>query len=361
MLSLNTLIYKETKDGDINEVLNPIYGKPYPAYQAGFTLFAASFNPTQKTVFGIGKQTTSVYNTDILVDMLEYMSITRTFKEVTGRDGFKMHQELVKFTTPEAETYKIYLNRFREVWERHYISTGSTRKDSGLMAIRQLNLLIKACWAFHMMPEYTANTMSSKHKAVIAKVKALSGEYVAIGCLTKESVKLYAEEIAKACPDRNILSFTGEDLDVYGRITAIEDIKTKPGTVLITTQQSLSCSLNIGFVDHIILPELQYNDSRMGQYYFRFIRYDCNKDKDIYIISYEGSIETNLMQLIIEKEKLNRLAKNDACTDEELNEKYGIDYDIQSLLHSKETDENGKLWVTWGNQSIVNSRQLTRT
>lgn len=65
-------------------------------------------------------------------------------------------------------------------------------------------------------------------------------------------------------PNRKVIAFTGEDLNIYQRKAIIKELKEDTNTILITTQQSLSCSLNIGFIDHIFITQLQWNDSRMG-------------------------------------------------------------------------------------------------
>jgi len=91
----------------------------------------------------------------------------------------------------------------------------------------------------------------------------------------------------------------------------------------------------------------------MGQYYFRFIRYDSLKDKNVYIYTYANSIESNLMKLIITKEKINLFMKDQELSEEEINERYGIDFDIMNMLLSKEKDSEGKSFIKWGEQQIV--------
>ena len=99
--------------------------------------------------------------------------------------------------------------------------------------------------------------------------------------------------------------------------------KTSNG-ILISTQQSLSESMNIDFVDKIILPELHYNNAAMSQYYFRFIRYTSNRLKRVVFLTYQNSIETNLLKMVLSKEKLNLFMKNEVVDDDELYDRFGI-------------------------------------
>lgn len=41
----------------------------------------------------------------------------------------------------------------------------------------------------------------------------------------------------------------------------------------------------------------------MSQFYMRFIRYTSTEFKDIYFLTYAGSLESNLMQMVVAKEK----------------------------------------------------------
>lgn len=92
---------------------------------------------------------------------------------------------------------------------------------------------------------------------------------------------------------------------------------------------------------------------KIGQYYFRFIRYDSLKDKNVYIYTYANSIESNLMKLIITKEKIKFIYEGSGTIWVEINEKYGIDFDIINMLLSKEKDPEGKSFIRWGEQQIV--------
>lgn len=349
----STIFIEDRKTKELEEESNPYYLEPYPAYKEGFNLWKRSFSPERITVFGIGKMTQDIYNADELKELLSYTVITRTFEEVTGRRGYEPHQELCNFNQHEKKVYDVIINEFYQIEKEYFSSTGNSRKDAMFRALHQLNLLLQACARFHTFKQYEGNDISTKFKAIIRKAEELKDQRIAIGCVTKKSVWEYQRQLEKYFPDRKIIAFTGENTTIYQRKAIIKELKKDGTAILITTQQSLSCSLNIGFIDHIFIPELQFNDARMGQYYFRFIRYDSTEDKNVYIFTYRNSIESNLMKLVMVKEKINLFMKGEELTDEELNEKYGIDFDLLDMLLSKEVDEEGKSYIRWGEQVII--------
>lgn len=354
MLSTADTIYiEDKKTKELEEENNPYYNQPYPPYKEGYNLWKRSFSPERITVFGIGKLTQDIYNAEELKKLLSYTVITRTFEEVTGRKGYEPHQILCNFNQHEKKVYDIIINEFYQIEKEYFSSTGNYRKDAMFRALHQLNLLLQACARFHTFKQYEGNDISTKFKAIIKKAEELKDQRIAIGCVTKKSVWEYQRQLQKHFPDRTIIAFTGENTTIYQRKAIIKELKKDSTAILITTQQSLSCSLNIGFIDHIFIPELQFNDARMGQYYFRFIRYDSTEDKNVYIFTYRNSIESNLMKLVMVKEKINLFMKGEELTDDELNEKYGIDFDLLDMLLSKEIDEEGKSYIRWGEQVIL--------
>ena len=91
----------------------------------------------------------------------------------------------------------------------------------------------------------------------------------------------------------------------------------------------------------------------MSQYYFRFIRFTSKNWKQVYFLTYENTIESNLLKMILVKEKLNLFMKNEILEDDELYERFGVDPAIINNLMSKEYDKDGKVYIRWGNQEIV--------
>ena len=119
------------------------------------------------------------------------------------------------------------------------------------------------------------------------------------------------------------------------------------------TSFSLPSSVNFEYVNKIIIPELHYNNSRMSQFYMRFVRYTSTEWKDIYFVTYAGSIESNLMQMVLAKEKINLFMKGQDADLDEIYERFGVDYDLLSLLMYREEDKEGRFHIRWGRQEIA--------
>ena len=122
--------------------------------------------------------------------------------------------------------------------------------------------------------------------------------------------------------------------------------------ILLSTQQALSCAVNFDCVDTCLIPELFWNNSAMSQYYFRFIRYTSTRFKNVYFLTNAYTIESNLLKMVMVKEKLNLYMKSQYLDDSEVEEKFGIDFDLLSMLSRKEYDEDGNVTVRWGEQQV---------
>ena len=128
-------------------------------------------------------------------------------------------------------------------------------------------------------------------------------------------------------------------------------LNSKNKKFLISTQQSLSASMNIDFVNKCIIPELHWNNSSMSQYYFRFIRYTSTDFKQVYFVTYENSIESNLFKMILVKDKLNLFMKDQDLSDEELYDRFGVDGRMLQNLMYKEKIDDGYV-IRWGDQQV---------
>ena len=118
-------------------------------------------------------------------------------------------------------------------------------------------------------------------------------------------------------------------------------------------KQSLPSSVNFEFVNKIIIPEMHYNNAGMSQFYMRFVRYTSTEKKDLYFPIYIGSLESNLMQMVLAKEKLTMFMKGQDADMDEIYAKFGVDYDLLSTLMTRETDDEGHLRIHWGEQKIA--------
>ena len=141
-------------------------------------------------------------------------------------------------------------------------------------------------------------------------------------------------------------SKNGEELstDSTGRRTGYWSAHNKHSKVRI----------NIPSCDDIILESLQWNIPRMEQFYFRFIRLDSEQKKRVHFVTYDESIEQNLLALVTTKERLNEFIKLGEIREEsEIFEEFDLTPSLIEKLLTRQRDNDGKLYVSWGNQRIV--------
>ena len=355
MLSWPITLYKYSKNRDgepgLSESDNPYYGMPIPAYKKGYKLFAESHLPCKITVFGQEQWTQDIYNADVLREILDKTVITRTFAEVSGKDIENIHQYTIRLAPEERAVYQKAMDEFNSMWERYFTSTGNYRKDSMMKLIQQIVLLLRISAAPDTVEEYKGD-IPVKVMTVVELVAGWEGEIVAVGVRHKAVMKSYEKAIRMFLPERPLFVVTGE-MSFAQRRNLKEILHESRNGILLCTQQSLPSSVNFEFVDKVIIPELHYNNAQMSQFYFRFIRYTSQNQKEIYFITYAGTLESNLMQMILAKEKLNRFMKGEDADMDSVYEKFGVDYDLVSLLMWKEEDEEGRLCIRWGKQEIV--------
>lgn len=356
MLSWASHLYvadKDDEEGRLTDTNNPYYGEPIPAYKPGYTLFSQSHLPERITVFGVAKRNQDIYNADILNGLLSYCVITRTFAEITGKEIRHIHQIPVSFAPNEREIYKKAVEEFFTMRENYFSLTGNSRKDSMMAMIQQITLLLRISAAPNTVREYGSAEAPVKIRKVCDMLAEWPDELAVIGVRHKMVVDAYAAEIKRRFPNRPLFIVTGSTTTLAGRRRLKGQLKESGNGILLCTQQCLPSSVNFDFVNKVIIPELHYNNARMSQFYMRFVRFTSTERKDIYFVTYSGSIETNQMQMVLAKEKLNLYMKGQDVDLDEVYERFGIDYDLMSLLMSRERDENGHFSISWGEQNIA--------
>lgn len=337
-------------NGELEWMPNEYYMRPYPPYRKGFQLFTASHIPDKITVFGVSQFTQDVFNAEYLKKIINKTIITRTFEEITGKKLYEIKQVTCRMGEEENKLYNIALDEFYKM-EYLFSKTGNSRKDAMLRILNQLLALLKICAAPQTLREYDCSIMPEKFKAVLSLLVDFQGERVAIGVRHIEVVRAYESAIRKVFPDRPVFIITGNETTLKQRKKIVEDLKKTTNGILISTQQSLSASMNIDFIDKCIIPELHWNNSSMSQYYFRFIRYTSTRFKQVYFVTYENSIESNLLKMVLVKDKLNRFMKNQDISDDELYDVFGIETGmLQNLMYKEKTDEG--YVIRWGDQKV---------
>ncbi|MFH0334708.1 helicase-related protein [Clostridium perfringens] len=323
---------------------------PFPAYKKGLKLFRECFNPQSVTVFGVGQNTQNIYNSEELKELINKTIITKTFKEVVGKKIYNIHQEVVEFNNQEKQLYDKVINEFYSM-KYLFSSTGNPRKDRMMEIIQQLTLLLNVCCQPQSYKEYDSKELPNKFKRVIELVEKWDDEKVIVGCRTLKEIELYEVILNNKFPNRNVYTITGS-ISMNKRKDIINDLKEDDNGILLCTQQSLSSSVNIEFIDKCIITRLSWNYSTLSQFFFRIIRYNSKNMKDIHFITYANSLESNLLQLLITKENLTNFMKNQESADVE--SELGVDFDLISMLLAKEKDKEGKsIIVNWGNQEIT--------
>ena len=354
MISWNTYVYKRNEDNqeEMESRLNPNYGKPIPAYKRGYALFSGSHLPERVTVFGIGQKTQDIYNADILDGILAKTVITRTFKEVTGKDIKRLRQVPLEFAPEERDVYNIAVEHFYTMRDKYFKTTGNSHKDSAMKLIQQIQMLLRISAAPDTVAEYTGDT-PVKIMTALEMVASWPDEWVAIGVRHKVVLDSYVKAFETYMPDRPLFVVTGSTVSFAKRRALRNKLKESKNGVLLCTQQSLPSSVNFEFVNKVLITELHYNNSRMSQFYMRFVRYTSTELKNIYFLIYVGSIESNQMQMVLCKEKLNQFMRGQDSDLDSIYEKFGVSFDLLSTLMRREADKEGKFHIRWGQQKIA--------
>ena len=351
MVCWSPQVYHENKEREIEEENNTDYGSPFPAFR-GHVLFRACHCPGKATVFGIEKQNQDVYNKEELSELIGKTVITRKFRDFAG-EKYKIQTHTVSPSDGEREVYRVIIEEFCRICELYYNSTGDAKKDAGLRLMRQIKLLIKACSVPHLIEGYSGDGIPNKTKYIEKLVRKIPGK-VAVGCTSIAAFDLYENHLRKCFPGRPVFVVKG-DVAFKRRQNIVAEFDSTINGILICTQQSLSSSVNIPACNQVILESLQWNIPRMEQFYFRFIRLDSKEMKDVHYVTYEDSVEQNLMALVLTKERLNEFIKTGEVKEQsEIFEEFDITMSVIDSLLVRTQDREGKIHISWGSQRIAN-------
>ena len=346
-------VYSYNKDSEyMDSNSNAYYGRPIPAYKRGYALFSSCHLPEKPTVFGIGERTQDIYNADELNDILGKTVITRTFEEVTGKEIRRIRQVPLPFMPEEEAVYNIVMKEFDRVQREYFASTGNSRKDAMLKLMQQITLMLRVAAAPNTLLEYHGDT-PLKIMTAVEMAAQWEQEIVAIGVRHKDVLNAYAVAIQEYLPDRPLFIVTGSTKTFAQRRALRKTLRDSGNGILLCTQQSLPSSVNFEYVNKILIPEMHFNNSGMSQFYMRFIRFTSTEYKDIYFLNYTGSLESNLLQMVMAKEKINLFMKGQDIDLDQVYEKFGVDYNLLALLMRREIDDEGNFHIRWGEQKIA--------
>ena len=343
-------VYKQNRDKEIESDSNDHYGEPFPAFR-GHVLFKSCHCPGKATVFGIEKQNQDIYNKDALFELIGKTIITRKFRDFAG-EKYDVRTQTVIPSPGEREVYRVIIEEFCRICELYYNSTGDTKKDAGLRLMRQIKLLIKACSVPHLIEGYYGDEYPGKVHHIGRMIRRTKGK-IAVGCTSISAYEMYAGYIKEHFPDRPVFTVTGA-IPFKKRQAIVSEFDSTINGVLVCTQQSLSSSVNIPSCNQIILESLQWNIPKMEQFYFRFIRLDSKDKKKVHFVTYEDSVEQNLMALVLTKERLNEFIKCGEVKEQaEIFNEFDISMSVIDSLLRRETDAEGKVRISWGRQLVT--------
>jgi len=335
--------------------LNDRYTMPYPPYTDGLHYFKHSHLPERLTVFGVVQRRQDIVNALELRRIISYTMITRTFKEVTGKDLERRQELRAYMTAPELALYEVAVKQFDKLMDEYFKSRNmSARKLAQSKIIAQIKIMLRICTCATVFKDYKGDRITGRLQTIFSKIEETPRQRIAIGVRQNKIVQAYAAAARQYFPNRPIFTITGSEYAphqrrdlIYGRFEDFDD------SILICTQQSLSESISIDSVDTCFIAELHWNDSRMAQFYYRFIRYISTRIKNIYYVNYPDSIETNLIYLLVAKERMLRFLKGQDITFEDLFAEMGFDLNHHQEAVFKGYDGDGRPQLYWGKQQIA--------
>lgn len=345
-----TIQREDRKTKQLTTIPNEYYMKPFPAFNQ--SLFKACFSPAKTTVFGVNKETQDIYNSGSLKTLIEKTIITRKFTEIAGDNRYNIITHRIDQNENEKEVYKKIMNEFYEMIPRYFGSTGNYKKDAMLRIIRQLQLMIKATSIPHKLKEYSGFQEPNKYLDIQNLIQK-HNEKVIVGTVFIDAAAYYYNKLRRFFNNRSVFLIQG-NVSFEKRQEIIEEFEKTKNGILVTTQQSLSESVNIPTCNMVIIESLQWNIPSLEQFYFRTIRLDSEDKTNVYIVTYNNTIEQNILALLMSKERINEFIKTLEYKEQaEIFNEFDIDLDIFNSIISKELDENGNIRLTWGNQKVV--------
>ena len=334
---------------------NDRYLEPYPPYIEGLRYFQHSHLPEKLTVFGVVQRRQDILNAGVLREIIGYTMITRTFPEVTGKDLERRRELRAVMMPAERELYQVALKEFYRLEGEYFKAVNmSARKKAQARIIAQIKIMLRICTCAPVFRDYHGSPITGRMEAIFREIQKVPGKRVAIGVRQNNIVRAYAEALRQRFPNRPVFTITGSEYQPRQRRNLVHGkFEDFDNSILVCTQQSLSESMSIDSVDYCFIAELHWNDSKMSQFYYRFIRYTSTREKHIYYVNYPDSIETNLIYLLVSKERMLRFLKGQDISFEELFAEMGFDLSEHQGAVMKGYDREGRPELYWGQQQIA--------
>lgn len=348
-----TILKEDKKTGEWKQEHNKHYMKPFAAYKQ--SLFSSCFSPKKATVFGVEKASQDILHASKLIRLIEKTIIVRSMFEVLSKDMVEFKTLRIAQSSNESDVYKLIMEDFHSMVRTYFGSTGNYRKDAMLRIIQQIQLMQKCVSIPHKLKEYKGYSEPNKFNHIANIVEKSDNDKIAIGATFIEAANYYYIKIRKQFPERKVFLILG-DIPFKKRERIIEEFEATKNGILVSTQQSLSESVNIPSCDVVICEGLQYNIANMMQYIGRFTRLNSENKTTIHFVTYLNTLEQNILALLMAKQRINEFVKQcEYKEDADIFDEFGISLDIFNSIITKEYDENGSVKLvtsSWGNQKV---------
>jgi superfamily II DNA or RNA helicase len=346
-----TISIEDKKTGEFKEQNNRHYMKPFPAYNQ--SLFSACFSPKKATVLGVEKNNQNIRYSDKLAKLIEKTILVRSMFEVMDRDMVEFKTHRITQNSNEKEVYRKIMEEFHSMVRSYYGTTGNYRKDAMLRIIQQIMLMQKCVSIPHKLKEYNGYMEPNKYNKVVQIVEQNPNNKIALGATFIDSATYYYNKLRSEFPDRKIFLILGET-SFKKREAIIEEFENTSNGLLISTQQSLSESVNIPSCDVVICEGLQYNIANIMQYIGRFTRLNSKNKTNVHFVTYLNTLEQNVLALLMSKQRINEFVKQlEYKEDADIFGEFGISLDIFNSIITKQYHEDGSVRLSWGQQQIV--------
>jgi superfamily II DNA or RNA helicase len=271
-----------------------------------------------------------------------------------------MDKNMVEFVTHrigqnqnEIEVYRKIMEEFYTMVGSYYGSSGNYKKDAMMRILQQIMLLQKAVSIPHKLKEYNGRMEPNKYDEVTRIINNASNDKVALGTTFIDSATYYFYKLKNQFPDRKLFLILGET-QFNKRQEIITEFEATKNGILVSTQMSLSESVNIPSCDVVICEGLQYNIANMMQYIGRFTRLNSKNKTTVNFVTYRNTLEQNILALLMAKQRINEFVKQlEYKEDADIFDEFGISLDIFNSIITKSYDENGSVTLTWGKQQII--------
>ncbi len=350
-----TLLEYDRSLEDYLEKPNPLYGLPYSAKE-GYGIFQKNFSPKKTSVFGASKTNQELYNKQALENILQRVRLRRRFDEVKPEGvNYGIEQISIPMTPGERAVYQYIFEEFVRQLEAQYQKSGKDGKTAGMLVImQQIMALLRGVshpWTF---PHYFGEEKTSKMQKTLEIIQKNPKQKIMFGSPWKETARKYAKVLAE---EGIRVFFLESEMSIGKRNSIIEEYrKSSEGAVLVSTMGVLKAGVNLPEVGIVITDSYPWNFAQLSQYFFRAIRLSSANSTQVFCLSNEGSFDTNVFQLIIAKEKINRFIQDQKEEDNKnIAGEFGVNEDMLNTaiqMVREETEGKTRARITWGEVTL---------